>query len=531
MRKTSFSTVCVLALLVAGCQNSDDDNRGLEYDTLRVNFKGSMTNGTWETGAEVGIFASCTRNDAQDTPMSENANARYTAAAEGESAALAGTTEADAVIADASDHNYRFYAYYPYSGAAADPKAVAAAAPAEQPYTGKANGGLYTASKSVTTVVPTVELQFRNVFAMMELYLPDDLLDEDGNSVVKTLTLKPAVAENFSGALAVSGTYDLTTGTFTENPATRSQQIVVDFGTQGLTLNSAYTKVPLVVAPCTVPEGGFEVAFTDKNDRASSLTILAKAEDAGTVLAAGEVSKQYLSAGSDGIIPVTFPVVFPLGYENNLPVFSAATQPQWLTDGLWICPSQTQAHAKWIKASDPSDQYKQKLEYVASNIGSPGIKGIWTGDCFEFTLPVKRFAAGTSVTLTFPMYTRQGPVFWDIGVPRRRDVEMQPGERHLLRSRLQHGVHLFAGPRRQGHRAHHDLRERSQERRTQIPDQVRQRARPGCGRPDGHRAGDTLYRCEWLRRPVLLLSGGIGRNERNILDELNKSERKKRKFV
>ena len=50
MRKTSFSTVCVLALLVAGCQNSDDDNRGLEYDTLRVNFKGSMTNGTWETG-------------------------------------------------------------------------------------------------------------------------------------------------------------------------------------------------------------------------------------------------------------------------------------------------------------------------------------------------------------------------------------------------------------------------------------------------------------------------------------------------
>lgn len=48
--------MCVLALLVAGCQNSDDDNRGLEYDTLRVNFKGSMTNGAWETGAEVRHF-------------------------------------------------------------------------------------------------------------------------------------------------------------------------------------------------------------------------------------------------------------------------------------------------------------------------------------------------------------------------------------------------------------------------------------------------------------------------------------------
>lgn len=166
-----------------------------------------------------------------------------------------------------SDHNFRFYAYYPYSGATADRKAIAAAAPAEQPYTGRANGGLYTASKSVTTVVPTVELEFRNIFATMELYLPDDLLDEDGNSVVKTLTLKPAVAENFSGALAVSGTYDLTTGAFTENPASRSQQIAVDFGAQGLTLSEAYTKVPLVVAPFTVPEGGFEVTFTDRDDR------------------------------------------------------------------------------------------------------------------------------------------------------------------------------------------------------------------------------------------------------------------------
>lgn len=259
-----------------------------------------------------------------------------------------------------------------------------------------------------------MELQFRNIFAMMELYLPDDLLDEDGNSVVKTLTLKPAAAENFSGALAVSGTYDLTTGTFTENPATRSQQIVVDFGAQGLTLSEAYTKVPLVMAPCTVPEGGFEVTFTDKDDRQSSLTIFAKSEDAGTVLAAGEVSKQYLSASDDGVVPITFPVVFPLGYENGTYIFSAATQPQWTTDGLWICRRRPQAYAKWIKASDPSDKYTQKLEYVASKIGSPGIKGVWTGDCFEFTLPVKKFAAGTSVTLTFPMYTRQGPVFWDI---------------------------------------------------------------------------------------------------------------------
>lgn len=414
MRKTSFSTLCVLALLLAGCRNSDDDNRGLTYDTLRVNFKGSMADGVWETGAEVGIFASCTRSGTEQTPMSTHRNARYAAAEAGGETLLGSATEDDAVIAEAADHNYRFYAYYPYSGAAADMHAVAAAAPAEQPYDGKANGGLYTASACVTTVVPTVELEFRNIFATLELYLPDDLLDEEGRSVVKTLTLAPAAAEHFNGTLAVSGTCDLTTGTFTEDPASRSQQIAVDFGPEGLTLREAYTKVPLVVAPCTVPEGGFLLTFTDMHDHPSSLTILSKAEDAGAALAAGEVTKLYLSASDDGIVPVTFPVVFPLGYEDGRSIFSSATQPQWTTEGLWICPSQNQATARWIKASDPSEQYRQKLEYVASNIGSPGIKGVWTGDCFEFTLPVKKFAAGSSVTLTFPMYTRQGPVFWDI---------------------------------------------------------------------------------------------------------------------
>ena len=407
--------MCVLALLVAGCQNSDDDNRGLEYDTLRVNFKGSLANSTWETGAEVGIFASCTRNDAQDTPMSTNANARYTAAAAGESASFRNASDDDAVVAGASDHNFRFYAYRPYSPAATDMKAIAASAPAQQSYPGEANAGLYAASKSVTTVVPTVELEFRSIFATLELYLPDDLLDEDGNSVVRKMTVKPAAAENFSGMLAVSGTYDLTTGLFTEDPASRSQQIEVDFGTQGLTLSEAYTKVPLVVAPFTVPEGGFELVFSDMDNQESSAAILAKAEDAGTALAAGEVMKQYLSASDDGIIPVTFPVVFPLGVTDGVKAFTGDTQPLWITQGIWTCPSQTQAYAEWHKASDPSEQYRQELRTTNSGeISSPEIRGIWTGDYFEFTLPVKKFAAGTSVTLTFPMYTRQGPVFWDI---------------------------------------------------------------------------------------------------------------------
>ena len=55
-----------------------------------------------------------------------------------------------------------------------------------------------------------------------------------------------------------------------------------------------------------------------------------------------------------------------------------------------------------------------------NNIGSgrrlstPGIKGIWTNDYFEFTLPVKNFAAGTTLKLSMPLFTNYGPVFWEV---------------------------------------------------------------------------------------------------------------------
>lgn len=412
MRKTSFSAMCVLALLVGGCENSSDNNRGLTFDTLEVNFEGSLPNGSWEPETEFGLFATCTRNDSRATPMSTNAHARYTAAEAGESALLRSASDDDRIAALASDHNFRFHAYSPYTGTVNDMTAIPVQIPASQSYAEGRDRGFYTASKSVTTVVPTVKLEFRNIFSTLELYLPDDLLDEDGNSVIRRMTIEPAAESGFSGALAVGGFYDLTTGIFTDDPASRAQRIEVDFGEQGLLLNRDYTKVPVAVAPFTVPEGGLMLTFADLENKESSITILSRTEDAGTALAAGEVMRQYLSASDDGIVPVTFPVVFPLGYENGRPVFSSATQPQWLDEGIWICPSQTQAYAEWQKVSDPSDRYEQKLEYVASNIGSPGIKGIWTGDGFEFTLPVRRFAAGTSVTVTFPMYTRQGPVFW-----------------------------------------------------------------------------------------------------------------------
>lgn len=118
---------------------------------------------------------------------------------------------------------------------------------------------------------------------------------------------------------------------------------------------------------------------------------------------------------SDGVVPVTFPVVFPLGVENGVKNFTAETQPKWVSTGYWSCPSQPQAYCQWNKVSDPSDKYQQKLETVNSGkVSSPGVKGVWTGDNFEFVIPVKQFAAGTSLTVKFPIYGRQQPVFWNI---------------------------------------------------------------------------------------------------------------------
>src|SRR5690606_11169810 len=134
------------------------------------------------------------------------------------------------------------------SEANTDMTAIAAQVPAQQLHaTGVENYGLYVAKKQVTTIVPTVDLDFKAVFSTVELYLPDDIIDEDGNSVVRSLRLKASGPENFEGLLADGGMYNLETGVFTSNPAMRAKEIALDFGATGLLLADAFTKVTLAV--------------------------------------------------------------------------------------------------------------------------------------------------------------------------------------------------------------------------------------------------------------------------------------------
>lgn len=175
--------------------------------------------------------------------------------------------------------------------------------------------------------------------------------------------------------------------------------------------------VRLETDPFTVPEGGLEIVFTTEDGRKFSSKALSGADDAGMTVEAGEKFSFYVPS-VDPFLPCSFPVVFPLGrnpdartgYYNY-----SDDQPDWRNLGIWRCFAQKQAWAKWVKVSDPSPRFSQIREMAnTGEIGTIGLKGIWTGDYFEFTFPVENIKAGSTVSFNAPFYGRQQPVFWTV---------------------------------------------------------------------------------------------------------------------
>ena len=121
------------------------------------------------------------------------------------------------------------------------------------------------------------------------------------------------------------------------------------FGANGYELPSGYTPVTVLIAPFTVPEEGLRVEFTDVDGATNSVPLLAN--QAGTSYAAGEVISQTLSSSSDGIIPCTSPVEWPIGYRDGVGVFNTTTQPLWMTDHIWTA-SQPQATMTYEVSED-----------------------------------------------------------------------------------------------------------------------------------------------------------------------------------
>lgn len=410
MKRTSNLIFAVIALAAASCSNTVDNNHGLDYDSLDVNFSSAKAGGEWSSGDVIGIQATCTRDGVENVGMSANATACFVPVSDGASSYLVKKSDDDNIVALAGDHNFRFYAYTPYDASIVDLSRLPADIPSEVAF-GETVTGLYVADASVTDVVAPVAMDFTGISCMLNLRIPDDIVAES-STVLKRMVIKAAEGAQLEDDIAYDAWYNIYTGEVTRVAGSGSREIVVDFGNEGYTMAPGYTPLSVLIAPFTVPEGGFSVEFTDINDDTNTVPLLAN--NAGESYSLGEVIDFTLSSSSDGIVPCYSPVEWPIGYKDGVGVFSNVTQPRWLTEHVWTS-SQSQATMTYVVSEDnPAPIKFETNNFPQHNYSAGCVKGSWTGDYFEFDVPVRRFEAGTEVTLTLPTYGRGAPLFWDV---------------------------------------------------------------------------------------------------------------------
>ena len=410
MDKSKNLFFAFIALASVSCAPNTDNNHGLEYDSLEVNFSASKSGDGWAADDVVGIKAVCTRDGQEDFLMSTNNPACFSPVAAGESSYLVKNGEDNNIIALAGDHNFRFYAYTPYDASITDLSQLPADIPANVTY-GEPNTALYVASANVTDVVAPVALDFTSISCCLNLQIPDDIVAES-STVLRKMVIKSSEDAPLEDDIAYSAAYNIYTGDITRQEGSGSKEITVDFGQDGCTLEPGYTALSVLIAPFTVPEGGLRVEFTDINGDTNTVPLLQN--NSGESYTAGTDIDFTLSSSSDGIVPCTSPVEWPVGYRDGVGVFNNTTQPLWLSEHIWTS-SQSQATMTYVVSeNNPVTPKFESNHFIEHNYSSGCVKGSWTGDYFEFDVPVRRFEAGTEVTLTFPAYGRGAPLYWDV---------------------------------------------------------------------------------------------------------------------
>lgn len=410
MDKSKNLFFAFIALAAVSCAPNTDNNHGLEYDSLEVNFSASKSGDGWAADDVVGIKAVCTRDGQEDFLMSTNNPACFSPVAAGESSYLVKNGEDNNIIALAGDHNFRFYAYTPYDASITDLSQLPADIPANVTY-GEPNTALYVASANVTDVVAPVALDFTSISCCLNLQIPDDIVAES-STVLRKMVIKASEDAPLEDDIAYSAAYNIYTGDITRQEGSGSKEITVDFGQDGCTLEPGYTALSVLIAPFTVPEGGLRVEFTDINGDTNTVPLLQN--NSGESYTAGTDIDFTLSSSSDGIVPCTSPVEWPVGYRDGVGVFNNTTQPLWLSEHIWTS-SQSQATMTYVVSeNNPVTPKFESNNFTQHNYSSGCVKGSWTGDYFEFDVPVRRFEAGTEVTLTFPAYGRGAPLYWDV---------------------------------------------------------------------------------------------------------------------
>lgn len=424
MKKGFISVLCI-ALAFIACQSPDDsNNKTLDYSDLTVKFNASIENRSWPENAKVGVIATCNTEANAGVSMSVNPIAEYVVANTESKTNLVNVSDNDLVKANATNHNFNFYAVYPLPSSSVGTTAIPVGVAATQSFAdGVMNSLTFVAHTVSTTVIPTIEFSMKPIYSVIELNIPNDII-EGQTTTLKSLTLKPTTAENFGGSLSESGSYNLITETYTPNTASSSTQVSMSFGNEGLLLSDAYTVIGMVVTPFTVPEGGMTLTLVDADNVSTDIEILNQKSDEGKELKSGDNMTVYVSGISDGIVPCTFPVSFPLGYIDGVGYNTATAQNQWCNasdkrgEGIFKCLTQTQAYAQWVwgeaSASFSPAPFLESVNSKANLISTVGVKGAWTGDYLEFIVPVRKFAAGTNVQLSMPICAKNAPIFWEV---------------------------------------------------------------------------------------------------------------------
>ena len=424
--KLFWGGLILLIALLTGCAGSTADNKGLDYDQLDVNFEAVVQGEALTTDDVVAVFATCTRGDKTNLNMSQNNPARFVPVSTGTTVYLIRESEQDNILTYAGDHNFQFSAFFPMSAYDGDVTSLNAEVPSFVEY-GKTSRALQVAKAAKTSVVAPVGLNFQSVAANMVINVPGNILGNDVLPVLQSLEIKPYDPAEFSGMLAFDATYDLASNQLNMVEGSAKTSVKVDFGANGLALKTGYTAVSFDVAPFTVPFGGFLVTVIDVNGNKVESEVLIN--DGGTTYDAGETVEFNLTKpGEDGIIACNSPVEWPLGYENGSPralkenyidlwPTNTVNNGQAAESHIWKNLSQPQATATWIVSSDnptPKNIGYEFNQFAQYNYASPCVKGIWTGDGLEFSVPVKNIPAGTKVTLTLPAFGRGAPVFWNV---------------------------------------------------------------------------------------------------------------------
>ncbi|MBR2857036.1 MAG: fimbrillin family protein [Bacteroidales bacterium] len=254
--------LCVAALpLFSGCMNYDDcGNTSLDYESLDVSFKATLPL-QYNLNEEMsfGAYGTCTRDGQTDVNMSAAPVSKmaHTMAAP---YYFFSKTDEDAIVGLKGDHNYRFYAYYPYDPSCTDIAAIPVNIPSVITYdeNAPALSPLIVASATVTSIIAPVPMTFSApASCQMTIRIPDTAC-----KVIKSIKMYPGNT-SWKGRFAFSGTYDAFTKEITEDEATVSKSITVDFGPSGHEMKPGYLTVSFLMGEAKYVTGGVKLAVTD----------------------------------------------------------------------------------------------------------------------------------------------------------------------------------------------------------------------------------------------------------------------------